>query len=138
MRVAVFNIKGFERDFLRAANDGHGHELVFLEPRLTVDTVSLAAGCEAVCAFVNDDLGADVLEALADRGARLVALRSAGFNHVDLEAAARRELTVAHVPEYSPHAVAEHCVGLILVLNRNIHRAYNRIRENNFSLSGLL
>src|SRR5215210_3924966 len=115
MRVAVFNIKGFERDFLRAANDGHGHELVFLEPRLTVDTVSLAAGCEAVCAFVNDDLGADVLEAPA-----------------------RRELTVAHVPEYSPHAVAEHCVGLILVLNRNIHRAYNRIRENNFSLSGLL
>jgi len=138
MQVAVFSAKRYDEEFLRAANDGHAHRLFFLEPRLTVDTVPLASRCEAVCAFVNDDLGPDVLNALADGGARLVALRSAGFNHVDLTTAARRGLTVARVPDYSPHAVAEHCAGLVLALNRKIHRAYNRIRENNFALSGLL
>ena len=138
MQVAVFSAKRYDEEFLRAANDGHAHRLLFLEPRLTVDTVPLASRCEAVCAFVNDDLGPDVLNALADGGARLVALRSAGFNHVDLTTAARRGLTVARVPDYSPHAVAEHCAGLVLALNRKIHRAYNRIRENNFALSGLL
>jgi D-lactate dehydrogenase len=138
VRVAVFSAKDYDEEFLTAANDGHSHDLVFLEPRLTRGTVPLARECEAVCAFVNDDLGPEVLDALADDGVRLVALRSAGFNHVDLDAAARRGLTVARVPEYSPHAVAEHCVGLILALNRKIHRAYNRIRESNFALSGLL
>lgn len=138
MRVAVFSTKPYDQEFLSQANKSHGHDLLFLEPRLTVDTVALAAGCDAVCAFVNDDLGAEVLERLADRGVRLVALRSAGFNHVDLATAARRGLTVARVPGYSPYAVAEHCVGLILALNRKIHRAYSRVRENNFALTGLL
>ena len=138
MRVAVFSAKPYDEEFLRAANDGHGHRLLFLEPRLTVDTVPLASTCDAVCAFVNDDLGPDVLNALADGGAQLVALRSAGFNHVDLEPADRRGLTVTRVPDYSPHAVAEHCAAMVLALNRKIHRAYNRIRENNFALSGLL
>ncbi|HWC12358.1 MAG TPA: 2-hydroxyacid dehydrogenase [Acidimicrobiales bacterium] len=138
MRVAVFSAKEYDEEFLRAANDGHGHRLLFLEPRLTVGTAPLSTGCEAVCAFVNDDLGPDVLDALADLGARLVALRSAGANHVDLETADRRGLTVTRVPDYSPHAVAEHCAGLVLALNRKIHRAYNRIRENNFALNGLL
>ena len=138
MRVAVFSTKAYDEEFLRAANRGHPHELVFLEPRLSVDTVALSAGCDGVCAFVNDDLGSEVLDALADAGVRLVALRSAGFNHVDLATAMRRGLTVARVPGYSPHAVAEHCVGLILALNRKIHRAYNRVRENNFALTGLL
>lgn len=138
MRVAVFSSKPYETEPLRTANEGHGHDLTFLEARLGPDTVPLAAGCEAICAFANDDLSSEVLEGLADGGVRLVALRSAGFNHVDLPAAARLGLTVARVPGYSPHAVAEHAVGLILALNRKIHRAYNRVRENNFSLIGLL
>ncbi|MFY1637133.1 2-hydroxyacid dehydrogenase [Solwaraspora sp. WMMB335] len=138
MRVAVFSTKPYDSRFLTAANAGAGHELVFLEPRLSLETAPLAGGSTAVCAFVNDDLGVAVLEALADTGVRLVALRSAGFNHVDLSAARRLGLTVARVPGYSPYAVAEHCAGLILALNRKIHRAYNRVREHNFALNGLL
>jgi D-lactate dehydrogenase len=140
MRVAVFSTKPYDEEFLRAADQQAqaGHELMFLEPRLSSETASLAAGCEAVCAFVNDDLGAGVLQTLAECGVRLVALRSAGFNHVDLATAHRLRLTVARVPGYSPYAVAEHCAGLILALNRKIHRAYNRVRENNFALTGLL
>ncbi|WP_055482836.1 2-hydroxyacid dehydrogenase [Sphaerimonospora mesophila] len=138
MRVAVFSAKPYDEQSLRAANDEAGHEMVFLESRLSAKTAALAAGCEAVCAFVNDDLGAETLTALAGHGVRLIALRSAGFNHVDLAAAARLGLTVARVPGYSPHAVAEHCAGLILTLNRKIHRAFNRVRENNFNLTGLL
>jgi D-lactate dehydrogenase len=138
MRVAVFSTKPYDEQFLRAANDEAGHELHFLEPRLTPETVPLAAGADAVCAFVNDDLGAEVLEGLASTGVRLVALRSAGFNHVDLSAADHLGLPVVRVPGYSPHAVAEHCVGLVLALNRKLHRAYNRVREGNFSLTGLL
>jgi D-lactate dehydrogenase len=138
MRVAVFSTKPYDEEFLRNADAAQEHDLVFLEPRLAVDTAPLGHGCDAVCAFVNDDLGAGVLEVLAGGGTRLVALRSAGFNHVDLAAAERLGLAVARVPGYSPHAVAEHAVGLILSLNRKIHRAYNRVRENNFSLTGLL
>lgn len=138
MRVAVFSTKQYDEESLGAANHESGHELVFLEPRLSPDTAPLAANCAAVCAFVNDDLGAEVLTKLADQGVQLIALRSAGFNHVDLTAAVRLGLTVARVPGYSPHAVAEHCVGLILALNRKIHRAYNRVREHNFALTGLL
>ncbi|MFY1651409.1 2-hydroxyacid dehydrogenase [Solwaraspora sp. WMMB762] len=138
MRVAVFSTKPYDKRFLAAANAEAGHDLVFLEPRLSAETAPLAAGCDAVCAFVNDDLSAPVLETLAGGGVRLVALRSAGFNHVDLATARRLGLTVTRVPGYSPHAVAEHCAGLILALNRKIHRAYNRVREHNFALSGLL
>ncbi|WP_430782919.1 2-hydroxyacid dehydrogenase [Actinoplanes sp. G11-F43] len=136
MRVAVFSTKPYDNRFLTEANSGH--DLVFLEPRLTRDTASLAAGCDAVCAFVNDDLSAPVLERLAEDGVRLVALRSAGFNHVDLTAARKLGMTVTRVPGYSPYAVAEHCAGLVLALNRRIHRAYNRVREHNFALHGLL
>lgn len=138
MRVAVFSTKSYDQEFLSSANDGPGHELRFLEPRLTADTAPLAEGCGAVCAFVNDDLGKATLQRLATIGVGLVALRSAGHNHVDLDAAADLDLTVAHVPAYSPHAVAEHAAGLVLALNRKIHRAYNRVRENNFSLTGLM
>lgn len=102
MRVAVFSTKPYDREFLERSNAAHGHELTFLEPRLTVETAPLAAGFDAVCAFVNDDLGAGVLSALADLSVRLVALRSAGFNHVDLHVAAQRELTVARVPRTRP------------------------------------
>ena len=137
MKAAVFSTKPYDEVFLSAANHD-GHDLVFLEPRLTAKTAMLAAGADAVCAFVNDDLGAEVLQQLAREGVRLIVLRSAGFNHVDLSAAAALGVTVARVPAYSPHAVAEYTVGLILSLNRKIHRAYNRVRENNFALTGLL
>ena len=138
MQLSVFSSKPYDEQFLLAENGRRGHQLRFLEARLTPDTARLAAGSPGVCAFVNDDLGAETLETLSSEGVRLIALRSAGFNHVDLAAAERLGLTVVRVPRYSPHAVAEHCVGLILTLNRRIHRAFNRVRENNFSLTGLL
>ena len=138
MNVAFFSTKPYDRRFFTAANAPHGHAITFLEPRLTPETASLAHGHEVVCAFVNDQLPAPVLEVLRAGGARLIALRSAGFNHVDLVAARRLGLTVVHVPRYSPHAVAEHAVALILALNRHIHRAHNRVREGNFTIEGLL
>jgi D-lactate dehydrogenase len=138
MRVAVFSTKSYDREFLTAANTAGAHDFVYFEPRLTRETVPLAAGFPAVCVFVNDQLDANVLSTLADGGTRLIALRSAGFNHVDLAAADDLGLTVARVPAYSPHAVAEHAVGLMLALNRKIPRAFARVREGNFSLEGLL
>jgi D-lactate dehydrogenase len=138
MRVAIFSTKSYDRAFLEAANATYGHELVFFEPRLTEETTALAAQFPAVCVFVNDQLRATVLNTLAGQGTRLIALRSAGFNNVDLIAARELELTVVRVPAYSPYAVAEHTAGLILTLNRKIHRAYARVREGNFSLDGLL
>jgi len=138
MRVAVFSAKSYDVRFLTEANARHGHELSFLEPHLRLETSALAEGFPAVCAFVNDRLDAPVLDRLAQGRTRLVALRSAGFNNVDLEAAAQRRLRVVRVPAYSPHAVAEHTCALILALNRKLHRAYARVREGNFALEGLL
>ena len=138
MRVAVSSAKRHDVDFLGAANARHGHELVFLEPRLTPETVSLADGFPVVCPFVNDELSEKVVQQLADGGTRMLALRSAGYTHVDVQAAARLDLAVTHVPAYSPYAVAEHAVALLLALDRKIHRAYVRVREGNFSLDGLL
>jgi D-lactate dehydrogenase len=138
MKVAVFGTKAYDRRFLEAANANYGHELVFFEPHLTCDTAVLASDFPAVSVFVNDQLDEKTLKALAEQGPRLIALRSAGFNHVDLTAATELGITVVRVPAYSPYAVAEHTIGLILTLNRKIHRAYNRVREGNFSLDGLL
>ena len=138
MNVAVFSTKPYDRTSLASANRDHGHHLTFLEPRLAPETAMLAGGYPAVCPFVNDELSEKVLETLAGEGVRLIALRSAGFNHVDLRAAFNLGITVARVPAYSPHAVAEHAVGLILTLNRRFHRAYARVREGNFALDGLL
>jgi D-lactate dehydrogenase len=138
MKVAVFSTKAYDRRFLEATNADRRHELVFFEARLTADTAVLATGFPAVCAFVNDQLDEKTLKALAEQETRLIALRSAGFNHVDLTAATELGLTIVRVPAYSPYAVAEHAIGLILTLNRKIHRAYNRVREGNFSLDGLL
>ncbi len=138
MKVAVFSTKAYDRKFLSAANSPTQHELIFFEPRLNRDTAILAAGNPAVCVFVHDQVDAPTLELLASRGTRLVVLRCAGFNNVDLQAAADLGITVVRVPAYSPYGVAEHAVGLILSLNRKIHRAYNRVREGNFSLDGLL
>ena len=138
MKIAVFSTKPYDRSFFQAANVQAGHELVFFEPRLTDQTCPLAAGFPAVCAFVNDTLDAHVLLSLMKQGTRLIALRSAGFNHVDLEVADHVGLTVTRVPAYSPHAVAEHTLALILALDRKIHKAYNRVREGNFALEGLM
>jgi D-lactate dehydrogenase len=138
MKVAVFNTKAYDRQFLEAANSPKQHELVFFEPRINQDTAILAAGYPAVCVFVHDQVDANTLEILASRGTRLIALRCAGFNNVDLKVAHKLGITVVRVPAYSPYGVAEHAVGLILSLNRKIHRAYNRVREGNFSLDGLL
>lgn len=137
MKVAVFSSKPYDEQYLAQANNGQ-HELLFHDVSLSVRTVLLAQGCAAVCCFVNDRLTAPVLQALAVQGVKLVVLRCAGFNQVDLVAARRCGIVVARVPEYSPHAVAEHALGLILMLNRNLHRAYNRVRENDYSLNGLL
>ena len=138
MKVAVFSTKPYDQRYLQRANERHGHELTFFEPRLVPDTATLAAGHDAVCAFVNDQMNADVLRNLRELGVELIALRSAGFNHVDLEVAAALDITVVRVPAYSPHAVAEHALALILGLNRKLYRAYNRVREGNFALDGLL
>ena len=140
MKVAVFSARAYDRRFLAAANDAAGspHHLDFFDARLDAGTARLVADGSAVCAFVNDHVDAPTLEILARAGVRLIVLRCAGFNNVDLAAAERLGLAVARVPAYSPHAVAEHTVALILSLNRKIHRAYARVREGNLALDGLL
>jgi D-lactate dehydrogenase len=138
MRIAFFNTHRFDRQFFDAANRETHHDIDYLEPRLVSATAPLAAGAPAVCAFVNDTLDEATLRHLASGGTKMIALRSAGFNNVDLAAARTLGFTVARVPAYSPHSVAEHAVALILTLNRKIHRAYIRVRDGNFSLDGLL
>ena len=140
MRVSVFSSKSYDRHFLERAHGEHGfgHELVFYEARLEEATAPLAFGSPAVCAFVNDDLGRPVLADLAAHGTRLIALRSAGFNNVDLGAATELGLTVMRVPDYSPYAVAEFTIALVLALDRHLSRASAHVREGNFSLQGLL
>lgn len=138
LKMAVFNNKPYTERFFRRANEKYGHDLAFFEPRLSDETVPLAAGFDAVCIFVNDIADAPVLTRLKEVGVRLIALRCAGFNNVDLKAAETLGLSVVRVPAYSPYAVAEHTIGLILALNRCIHRAHQRIREGNFSIEGLM
>lgn len=137
MRTLLYSSQTYDRDSFLAAHIDGPLELHFQPARLTLDTVALADQYPVVCAFINDDLGAPVLERLAAGGTRLIALRSAGFNHVDLTAAKRLNISVVRVPAYSPHAVAEHAVALILSLNRHLHRACNRTRDGDFSLHGL-
>jgi D-lactate dehydrogenase len=138
MKIAVFNARTYDTEFLDRANAQGLHELSFFESALNAKTAPLAEGCRAVCIFVNDEADADVLEALHRQGVELVLLRCSGFNHVDLSRADALGIRVGRVPAYSPHAVAEHAVGLILALNRKIYRAYARVREGNFALDGLL
>jgi len=136
--VACYDTKPYDREGLRSAARSRELEWVFHEFRLSADTAGSAAGAQAACAFVNDRLDEACLEQLAGGGVRHVALRCAGFNNVDLAAARRLGIVVSRVPAYSPHAVAEHTVALVLALNRRIHRAFNRVREQNFSLAGLV
>jgi D-lactate dehydrogenase len=138
MKIACFSTKPYDEHFLSAAAKEFEHEIVFLEHRLDASTVVLVEGCDVVCAFVNDTLDRSVLQKLSEFGIGLLAMRCAGINNVDLDAAAEFGVRVVRVPRYSPYAVAEHTVGLILTLNRKIHKAYNRVRENNFSIDGFL
>lgn len=136
--IAFYDTKPYDRQFMTAAPGADELRWVFHEFRLTADTAGCARGADAVCSFVNDRLDRACLETLAALGIGHVALRSAGFNHVDLMAARQLGIAVTRVPAYSPHAVAEHTVALLLSLNRKIHRAYNRVRDQNFSLAGLV
>ena len=138
MRIMLFSSQPYDRDSFSAAPLPAGCSLAFQHAHLGLDTAALANNCEVVCAFINDDLSAPVLQQLAAGGTRLIALRSAGYNHVDLQAAQQLGLSVVRVPAYSPFAIAEHAVALILALNRRIHRAFNRTREGDFSLHGLI
>lgn len=137
MKVAVYSAKAYDRQFLGAVSLDR-HQLTFFDTHLSLSSAGLAAGADAICAFVNDQVSREVLTLVAANGCRLVALRSAGFNNVDLKAARELGVKVARVPAYSPHAVAEHAIALMLALNRKLHRAYNRVRESNFALDGLL
>lgn len=138
MKVAVFGAKSYDKQYFSAENERYGHELVFLDAHLNKRTATLAKGFNAVCAFVNDNIDGECLKQLANCGVTTVALRCAGFNNVDLQAAAALNIAVVRVPKYSPHGVAEHALTLVMALNRKIYKAYNRVRENNFSLEGLL
>ncbi|GAB4134506.1 MAG: 2-hydroxyacid dehydrogenase [Cyanobacteria bacterium J069] len=140
MKVAVFSTEPYDRQFLTAANAAAGapHELVYFDVRLELKTAVLAAGFPAVCVFVNDEVNAETLDVLASQGTRLIALRCTGYNNVDLAAADALGIKIVRVVVYSPYSVAEHAVGLIQMLNRKLYRAYSRVRDDNFSLNGLL
>ncbi len=138
MNVAVYSTKRYDREFLDAANASAGHRITYFDVPLERETAALADACDAVCIFVNDKADADVLEALSRGGTRLVALRCTGSNNVDLRAAAHFGLRVVRVVTYSPYSVAEHAAALLLAINRKIHRAYNRTRDSNFALDGLM
>ena len=137
MKIAFFSTKQYDIDSFTKANAHIGHELSFFETRLTAETTALAAGFDGVCIFVNDEVDQAAVALLAQSGVRFIATRSAGYNQIDLAAAEAHGLLVARVPAYSPNAVSEFTVGLILTLGRQIHRAYNRVRDNNFELEGL-
>ena len=136
IKVAFFDTKAYDRPSFEHYGGEHGLHFRFLESKLNEDTVELAKGCDAVCVFVNDTVNAAVIEKLYEYGVRLIALRSAGYNNVDVQAAFGK-IHVVHVPAYSPYAVAEHTMALLLTSVRRIHKAYNRTREFNFSLNGL-
>jgi D-lactate dehydrogenase len=137
IRVAVFDTKPYDREHLERAANG-GVDWRFLDFRLNREPAQTADGARAVCVFVNDHVDRDCLQALAAQKVELVALRCAGFNNVDVAAAKELKLSVTRVPVYSPHAVAEHALALLLTLNRKVHRAFNRVRELNFGLNGLV
>jgi D-lactate dehydrogenase len=137
MKIAVFSTKGYDQRSFEQVNENFKHQLTFFEARLTADTASLAAGFDGICVFVNDEVDAAAVSKLVNGGTQIIATRSAGYNQIDLHAAMENGVTVARVPAYSPNAVSEFTVGLILTLGRQIHRAYNRVRDTNFELEGL-
>lgn len=137
MKLAVYSTKQYDKKYLQQVNESYHYDLEFFDFLLTEKTAKTAHGCDGVCIFVNDDGSRPVLEELKKHGVKFIALRCAGFNNVDLDAAKELGLRVVRVPAYSPEAVAEHAVGMMMTLNRRIHRAYQRTRDANFSLEGL-
>ncbi|MEO8237162.1 MAG: 2-hydroxyacid dehydrogenase [Flavobacterium sp.] len=137
-KIAFFSTQPYDRTFFNQYNSGFGFELHFFETQLNPKTVILIENASIVCVFVNDIVNEAVIKQLAEKNVKIIALRCAGFNNVDLEAAKKYNLKVCRVPAYSPQAVAEHAMAMILTLNRKTHKAYNRVREQNFSLNGLL
>ena len=135
MKIAFFSTQPYDKEYFERYNTTH--RIKYFEAQLNTETVDLAKGCDAICAFVNDQLNAPVIKALAQIGVKLIAQRCAGFNNVDVSAAIENDIKVVRVPAYSPHAVAEHALALIMTLNRKTHKAYNRVREGNFSLDRL-
>lgn len=138
MKIAFYNAKQYDQKYFNRANQDDDHDINYISAPLNVATCSLITDEQVVCAFINDDLHAEVLQILKDKGIELIALRSAGYNHVDIAFAKTLKLPIIRVPTYSPYAVAEHAAGLLLCLNRGIHKAYNRVREGDFSLRNLL
>lgn len=138
MKIILFGTKPYDKESFERIRSEYGFAVCYHRSHLNADNVALAKGADVVCIFVNDTADAETIRELADMGVGLIALRCAGFNNVDLKAAARFGIPVVHVPAYSPHAVAEHAVALMLALNRKIHRAYWRTRDGNFSLHGLM
>ena len=138
MKIAFYSYKSCDKEWFDSQLEGTGLEINYFGVELGLDTAHYASGCDVVCAFVNDKLNREVLEKLKAHGIRMIAMRCAGYNNVDLEAASELNLPVYRVPEYSPHAVAEHAVALIMTLNRKTHKAYNRVRDGDFSLSRLI
>ena len=138
MKIAMFSAKAYDKQSFEETNASFGHEIAYSEVRLKPQTAQLAEGAEAVCVFTNDVVNKPVIEALHRQGVRLIALRCAGYNNVDLETCEQLGIPVVRVPAYSPYAVAEHTLALAMTLNRKTHRAYNRVREGNFSLEGLM
>lgn len=138
MKVAFYDTRAYDREYFSRNPDSNKLDFQYFEMRLGPHSVHSVQGCRAVCVFVNDEINRECLEGLSEQGAGLVALRCAGFNNVDLDAARQAGLRVVRVPAYSPNAVAEHTVALLLALNRKVHRAFNRVRELNFSLNGLV
>ncbi|MFM6927396.1 MAG: 2-hydroxyacid dehydrogenase [Bdellovibrio sp.] len=138
MKIAFFDTHQFEKEIFLAANEPLHYDISFLETRLNSGTASLAKGADVVCSFVNDKIDDECIKTLKSLGVRMIALRSAGFNHVDVASARRNGIVVSRVPGYSPHAVAEFAVGLLLTMNRKIHKAYSRVRDLNFCLDHLV
>ncbi len=135
MKIGFFSTQSYDKEYFERYNKHH--VISFFEAQLNEQTANLIQGCDAVCCFVNDRLNAAVITSLAKMGIKIIALRCAGFNNVDLVAAKENQIAVVRVPAYSPHAVAEHALALIMTLNRKTHKAYNRVREGNFSLQRL-
>ena len=137
MKTALFSTKSYDREYFNRFNDGNRHNISYFEESLNANTTELTRGFGAVCVFVNDKVDRETIHKLSENGVKLIVLRCAGFNNIDLSSAAEKGIKILRVPAYSPQAVAEHAVALIMTLNRKTHKAYNRIREGNFSLERL-
>lgn len=138
MRIAFFSSKSYDKEYFKKYARNYNHDIIFFETALTEKTANLTEGCEAVCVFVNDKVDKETIAILSKLGVKGILLRCAGYNNIDLEAAKEHHIKVLRVPAYSPEAVAEHSLALIMTLNRKTHKAFNRVRENNFSIEHLV